>query len=557
MTNDTTHANGAAATYCPEDDKLRLYVGRVPRDVFDALRAEGWAVCSKQREAGKGDFAAVWTPEREDTALSFAGCIDDEDAGPQERAADRAERFAGYRDQRESDANQLADLYDAGPQIHGYQNQALAERRAARHDLTASRAVNAWAKAEYWQRRTAGVISNALYKSAPGVRMGRIKRLEAELRGCEEAEAKYARSWEDWSKVASMPEAEAYPRAVHLANTSGEWGHYKHPRPECVSDYVREHGTWLWSLLTNEGGAITGHEAAALWFEGRKEPGDETRHGARIVRHLRLRLAYETQMLEAQGGRLASVELEPGGWLGNRQVEQVHKSPATGRVTSVKVRVPRVSGWQYQVANVPGTDYALLTIETERLPPNAYRAPTEAEKAAFLAARKAEKKAIASATPKSPSLINPTDADAERLQAAINAAELARWEAHIITKAQSEYGITDREKALEHGRTYYTPPKAGTVKRVTQAVYSINSKGTYARTETRGVCAGGRIMPRDSNLWSAQREAYVKSLGPVLCKVRVHDASGLHIIIITDKPQKALPVAVWEQVTAEKGAVVA
>ncbi len=26
------------ATYCPEDDKLRLYVGRVPREEYDFLR---------------------------------------------------------------------------------------------------------------------------------------------------------------------------------------------------------------------------------------------------------------------------------------------------------------------------------------------------------------------------------------------------------------------------------------------------------------------------------------------------------------------------------------
>ena len=46
------------ATYCPEDNKLRLYVGRVPREEYLKLRAEGWTALHKQREAGGGDFVA-------------------------------------------------------------------------------------------------------------------------------------------------------------------------------------------------------------------------------------------------------------------------------------------------------------------------------------------------------------------------------------------------------------------------------------------------------------------------------------------------------------------
>lgn len=166
------------ATYSPEDNKLRLYVGRVPRDEYERLRAEGWTSTPKQ----SCDFVATWTPTRRDTALEYAGIIEDEDMGPEERAADRAERFGGYRDKRLSEATGHADKYEAGPSAFGYQNAARAERKAARFDRIAGRACDAWSKAEYWQQRTAGVISHALYKSNPGVRMGRIKTLEAEQR---------------------------------------------------------------------------------------------------------------------------------------------------------------------------------------------------------------------------------------------------------------------------------------------------------------------------------------------------------------------------------------
>lgn len=79
---DTDNEPTGRATYSPEDNKLRLYIGRVPRPEYEKLKAEGWRALYKQREAGGGDFAATWTPSRRDTALEYAGVIEDEDMGP-------------------------------------------------------------------------------------------------------------------------------------------------------------------------------------------------------------------------------------------------------------------------------------------------------------------------------------------------------------------------------------------------------------------------------------------------------------------------------------------
>lgn len=153
---ETTQAR--FATYSPEGNHLRLYIGRVPRPEYEKLKSEGWRALYKQREAGGGDFVATWTPERRDTALEYGGgVILDEDMGPAERAADRAERFSGYRDKREGEATTRAEAFDSGPAVHGYQSQARANRAAARHDRIADRAGDAWSKAEYWTGRTAGV----------------------------------------------------------------------------------------------------------------------------------------------------------------------------------------------------------------------------------------------------------------------------------------------------------------------------------------------------------------------------------------------------------------
>ena len=114
-----------SATYCPEDNKLRLYCGRVERDTYDYLRKNGWTATPKQ----SCDFVATWSPSAEDTALSMIGESDeigDEDYSPEERAADRAERFAGYRDKRRGEAGAYADKLPSDPV--GFQSQERADR---------------------------------------------------------------------------------------------------------------------------------------------------------------------------------------------------------------------------------------------------------------------------------------------------------------------------------------------------------------------------------------------------------------------------------------------
>lgn len=165
------------ATYSAEDNKIRLYVGRVPRADYERLRAAGFVSTPKQ----DCDFVATWTPAREDLAREFLAedeDIGDEDYSPQERAADRAERFGDYRDKRRAEAGGHADTFEAGPSAFGHQNRARAERQAMRHDRHRGRALSQWSKAEYWQQRTEGVIAHALYRSSARVRRGRILTLD-------------------------------------------------------------------------------------------------------------------------------------------------------------------------------------------------------------------------------------------------------------------------------------------------------------------------------------------------------------------------------------------
>ena len=265
-------------------------------------------------------------------------------------------------------------------------------------------------------------------------------------------------------------------------------------------------------------------DIAREWLaENPTRPADfDPEKGTRYTRHLRLRLAYERQMLEAQGGRAAAVKMVKGGTWQGGTIAKVNKSNATGRAVSVAVIVPRVGNWTYQVLNEPGTPYALATVKTERGKPEDYAEPTP-ESLAELAEFEAAKKAARKKTPKAPSLINPTKEDAEKLQALLNTEnELCPW------------------------RQQNPGPQSETLE-MTQAEYSAASKGSYSRAESSEIAAMGK-RPVRGNLWTSKGEAHNKSIGPILCKVRTFDGKSYaarRVIVLTDKPQKPLPAAVW------------
>jgi len=184
------------ATYSPEDNKLRLYAAtRLDKDTFTRVKAAGLRWAPKQELF----VAPSWSPDREDLLLEMCGDIGDENYSLEDRAADRAERFGGYRDKRRQEAGAHADAFDAGPGVYGHQNRARAERAAARHDRQRGYAVTQWSKAEYWQTRTAAVIDHALYKARPDVRRRRILKLQAEQRKSQATLDKTRAVWDGWA----------------------------------------------------------------------------------------------------------------------------------------------------------------------------------------------------------------------------------------------------------------------------------------------------------------------------------------------------------------------
>lgn len=531
------------ATYSPEDNKLRIYsAARFDDATYKRLKSHGFKWAPKQAEIAGAACLMVaprWTPGAEDLLLELVDEIGDEDYSPEERSADRAERFSGYRDKRAAEAGASADTFDAGPSAFGHQSQARAERLAARHDRHRHCACSQWSKAEYWQERTAAVIGHALHKSSAPVRRSRIDTLEAEQRKHLKDIAESVERFQGWQLVLTLPGADqtavrseshygidqersslAAIAAYALVNSHHCYGDYKHPRTGKSAS--------LYSLMVDPVDPITAAEAATLWLEGRSSPEDPDSYSQRWARHYELRLSYENAMLENEGGRAGNVEMIPGGWIrggrrggdGWRQIHRVYRSPATKRVTSVDV-MGHVSGYTKE------SDYtkqetrpALVKVDVSRLPEDCYREPTAEELAAFDQEQKEAKQAAKANKPKEPTLINPTEADAKRLQAAIN----------------------------KVGR--YGKPEELEICTTTQKTYSDNSKGDYARCETRTVYETGRVSRASTNLWSQSGHDYDKTLHNPVCKVRTFNG---RVVVLSDKPQKALPLD-WDIVEGRKPA---
>lgn len=281
--------------------------------------------------------------------------------------------------------------------------------------------------------------------------------------------------------------------------------------------------------MLEDSDAITPAEAAALWLAGRLDPDTPGTYSARWAEHYANRLAYERAMLAAEGGSVDEADMEPGGWIltsnrtgsvftevakGWKQIHAVTRSPKTKRVTSVKVM--GLVGYRDPK---PG----LVSVNIQRLGSDHYRAPTEEEREKFKAETKERKAKEKAEKPEAIPLINPTDADAEKLQKIWNERAAER---HRAAKAYGE-------------------PKAVEVLRLTQAEYSDRSKGGYGTCETSEVSE--RLKIRSKYLGDRDDRETV-------FKVRTGSPSSFghesrRVIILTDKPQKPIP---WLAVDAAR-----
>jgi phospholipid N-methyltransferase len=323
------------ATYDPADDKLRLRASsRIDAETYSRVKAAGFGWAPRQDL-----FYAVWTPAREDLLVELAGDIGDEETSLEERAAQRAERFEGYKGKRAADAEQarkavsaIADGIPLGqPILVGHHSERHARKDAEKIESGMRKVVKLWDTSQYWQDRAAGAIAHARYLEQPAVRARRIKKLEAELRGCRRDTDKAETALELWAvEPLTLERAKAITNANHYSMC---FPLSQYPREPPASQYERQQS--FWSAL--EDGVITAEQARTLAV-GMNQRG--IAHRSRWIAHLENRLAYERAMLGERGGLKADkFDLQPGGQVLRRGhwhvITKVNRS--AGAVRSVTV----------------------------------------------------------------------------------------------------------------------------------------------------------------------------------------------------------------------------
>jgi hypothetical protein len=304
-----------SATYSPEDNKLRIYPAyRLPRAEYETIKSAGFKWAPKQELF----VCPRWTPQAEDAALDLCGDIGDEEQPAAERAAERAERFDGYRENRLGEALDAASRFDStGWRIAHARRQSNRRREQAR-----SRGVSRWECAEYWRHRVSGVLSNSEYKDRADVRHRRIQGLESDRR---KMLADYKERQDEWDRFANIlrnwatweKTEEEFSTAVHaaLGRMSG-LDHYDYPRPAGSKKMPSS----LYSLTDPDQAPedkIDGLTALCLWFQRHPTRPDETK--SRWLDHYNLRIDFERALLAAQGGTAAqnlADTLTPGAIVG-------------------------------------------------------------------------------------------------------------------------------------------------------------------------------------------------------------------------------------------------
>lgn len=301
---ETSNAEAAAdeaqwlgyATYSPEDNKIRFTPNaRLSPEEYERAKKAGFAWAPRQ----KIFVCPAWRPAAEDLMIEWCGEIGDEGTSLADRAAERAERFEEHAENRARDAIQaekaverISDGIPLGqPILVGHHSERHARRDAKRIQDSMNRAVANWKTSEYWEQRAAAAKRHADYKADPGVRMRRIRGLEADLRKMEkraQQRADAAKLLEKASKLAEVNEA-IVERVLGMI-----WS--------AIGDHFKE------------GRAAEDKRAFMAGLAERYAKPSE--HTTRWADHYRARIVFERAMLQDQNALVLDAEkwdIVPGG----------------------------------------------------------------------------------------------------------------------------------------------------------------------------------------------------------------------------------------------------
>lgn len=284
-----------AATYSPEDNKLRLYSStRLDDETYARVKAAGFSWAPRQQLF----VAPMWTPGRAELLIDLCGEIGDEDKSLVQRAEERAERFENFSENRAKDAEEARKRVDSivehipfgQPILVGHHSERRARKDAERIGEGMRASIKNWETSKYWTARAEAAIGAAKYKERPDVRARRIKKIEADQRKKQRVKAEAERFIKAWSKEGLTMEM-----AARIAN---------HDRGNFLSASERTDGkTWPVSFSDATRGRCDPRpkveEIAAKAIQGHRKIID---WADRWLNHYDNRLSYERAMLAADGG---------------------------------------------------------------------------------------------------------------------------------------------------------------------------------------------------------------------------------------------------------------
>lgn len=265
-------------TYSLEDNKLRLYPShRLDEEDYARFKKAGYKWAPRQELF----VAPMWTPLRFDMLLEFCGEVEDEEQSLMDRAEERAGRFEDYSDSRAADsdaayknAKAIGDHIPFGqPILVGHHSERRHRKDVERIDNSMRKSVQMQRASDYWKDRASSTIYAAERKGRPDVRARRIKKLGAEMRKRE----RQVKACHDNIGLWNSPDLTQEKAESIAGGSSYSYDFYCEIRDQKITpERARER-------------ALKAEERSIQWAE-------------RWIEHYQLRLEYETNVLEQQGG---------------------------------------------------------------------------------------------------------------------------------------------------------------------------------------------------------------------------------------------------------------
>lgn len=302
------------ATYSPEDNKLRLYTTtRLDAEDYKLFKDAGFISAPKQGCL----VAPAWSPQREDLLLQFCDEIEEETTSLAERAEQRAERFEAYGESRAKDSSaayqrssEIAKRFEFGqPILVGHHSERKARRDQAKMHNAMDKSVKMSELAGRWESRAKAVLAHADYKSQPGVRVRRIKTLEAEQRS-------HQRDFDDANNrfvFWSQPDLTLEKIEQSMFHSWNQ--HVYIPFKEGDPEHARTYWITFYDVFLSDRKENYAPRTIAEVAQSVVENAERAKERQqRWIDHIQGRLIYERELLGQQGGMVAvDLDLKPGG----------------------------------------------------------------------------------------------------------------------------------------------------------------------------------------------------------------------------------------------------